>query len=289
MIDAIEKSPGLPRRSKLVAVLMALFVLPAGFAYVRRLGWGIGLVFASPLLMFMAGRLGLPFTPWGYYGMLAALGLLVLVSLVLAFQFARTLPVGTAPRWYNRWYHYVWIGVLGVAFANVTAAYRGYLYGFETYRIPSTAMQPNVMFGDFVVADVRAEATANIKRGDIVTYVPVDHPGEVWVKRVIGLPGETVHVIGNDVEIDGKPLAEPWATIRDREFLELVQYPNSLLGDHQYFLVGDDRPNSIDSRLTGPVDRTALRGKVEAIWFHFSPQTGMDMSRIGSLSPANSD
>ena len=288
MSDAIEKAPGLSRRSKFLAVLMALFVLPAGFAYVRRLGYGIGLVFASPLLMFIAGRMGLPFTPSGYYALLAVLGLLLLGYLVLAFHFARTLPVGAAPCWYNCWYHYVWIAALGAVIGNVMLANRGALFGYDTFRISSTAMQPTLMVGDFVMADTRAKATGNIQRGDIVIYVPVDRPGEVWVKRVIGLPGEAVRMIGNDVEIDGKPLAESWMTIRDREFLGRVQYPSALLGDDEYFLLGDDRPNSIDSRLSGPVSRAALRGKVRAVWFHFSPQAGMDTSRIGGLSPANS-
>ena len=79
---------------------------------------------------------------------------------------------------------------------------------------------------------------------------------------------------------DGKSLDEPWQTVRDG-----TAYPGDFesvtLGPDEYYLMGDNRPNSEDSRYTGPVRRGAMLAKVRTIWLHYSPTQGIDTSRIG--------
>ncbi|MCC8364324.1 signal peptidase I [Lysobacter sp. A6] len=280
MNEAVATPGGLRKRNALLAAIGAWFVAPVAFAYVQRIGWGIAFALAPPMSMMIAGRTGLAFVP-GAYPILSVLPILVVIAaIVAAVVFARRVPEGATPRWYNRWYHYLWMGALTLVVTGYLAANRGAVFGAEPYRIPSTSMEPTIAFGDFIVADYRANTMAEIHRGDIVIFVPKAHPDQRWQKRVVGLPGESIVARDHRVSIDGKALDEPWQTVRDG-----VSYPGDFesvtLGPDEYYLMGDNRPNSEDSRYTGPVKRNALLAKVRTIWLHYSPEHGIDTSRIG--------
>lgn len=287
MSEAVATQAGLGRRSGALAIALAFFAPVAAFAYVCRLGWGIAYVLLGPALMFVGGRLGLPTTAAGYWTQLGLLILALLAGLVLAYRFARHLPAGAELRWYNRWYHYVWLGLVGVAVSHLLMTYRGAVFGFEPYRIPSTSMQPTLTVGDFIVVDRRASTMAGIERGDIVIYAPRKYPEQFWTARVVGLPGETIVAKRHLVDIDGVRLQEPYLA-RSGEAADFpVPFERVALGAEEYFLMGDNRPNADDSRFQGPVARAAIRGKVQAIWFSYSPFThSIDTSRIGDLPVA---
>jgi len=285
--EAVENAPALGRRSGFLALLLTYFGSAAGFAYVRKLEWGIAFALMPLVVMFIGGRLGVTSTVGGYYAVMSIWALLLIAGLVLAFRAARALPVNATPCWYNRWYHYVWIAAICVGVTNYAVRHRGTLFGYDMYRVPSTAMQPALAIGDFITVDARESTMATVHRGDIVTYVPQHHPDQTWIKRVVGLPGEHVVVKGNDVEIDGKPVTEGWALVREPVAPGVAPFNDITLGPDQFFLMGDNRPHSEDSRYTGPVPRDALRAKVTAIWFHYSPDThSIDTSRIGPIAAA---
>lgn len=288
MSQSVATPVGLRRRSGALAVLLTFFLPVAGFAYVRQLRWGIALILAAPVVMFMGGRLGMPATTRGYYVFGCLLLVVILASLVLAFRFARALPVGAAPRWYNRWYHYIWLALLGVLVSNLMMSHRGALFGYENFRIPSANMQPTIAVGDFITVDTRNSTMATIERGDIVTYVPRRHPDQTWIARVVGLPGETIVAKDNTAEINGKRLTETYLAASQPDDAHPIPFERTTLGASEYFLMGDNRPNADDSRYQGPVDRNALGGKARAIWFSYSPFTrSIDTARIGTLPIAH--
>nr|WP_255746825.1 signal peptidase I [Lysobacter sp. CFH 32150] len=204
------------------------------------------------------------------------------------------MPVGTPPRWYNRWYHYVWLAIASVVlvnwlFADWFVRHRGEVFGYETYRIPSTSMQPTLRLGDFVTVDARSGERTALRRGEIVTYVPAEHPEQMWIARIIGLPGETIVTRDNRAAIDGNVLDEPYIQIEGNPIpVEAIPFPSAKLGSDEVYLMGDNRLNAADSRFQGPVPVSALRGKVKAIWFSYSPITHtIETARIGSLSAAH--
>ena len=103
------------------------------------------------------------------------------------------------------------------------------------------------------------------KRGDVIVFqFPVD-PSKDFVKRVIGLPGEVVQMTDGQVYIDGVPLAEPYLPGPD-----LTTRQPTHLGEKEYFVLGDNRRSSNDSRSWGPVPEENVLGKVWVVYWPFS-------------------
>jgi len=126
----------------------------------------------------------------------------------------------------------------------------------QTYYIPSGSMEPTLEIGDRILVSKLSYDFHSIDRNDIVVFArpPAEDCGGApvpdLVKRVIGLPGDRISSVGNTVLIDGKPLAEPYLP------------PNTPLGHpiasqvvpaNSYFVMGDNRPESCDSRYWGVV------------------------------------
>jgi signal peptidase I len=150
----------------------------------------------------------------------------------------------------TRWSRGVAAGSIGIV-AVAAALVRGRL---RRYAIAEKSMVPSLDAGDFVLA-IRSRRVP--ERGDVVVYPSPIAEGMDLVKRVIGLPGETLTIANGQVHVDGAVLAEPWAdgpTMPDGRWL---------IGDDQVFPLGDARAISIhDGRRTGPVDVSEIPWRV---------------------------
>jgi signal peptidase I len=150
-------------------------------------------------------------------------------------------------------------------------------YAVQTYFVPTPSMTPTLIPGDRIVVDKLA---STIHRGDIVVFnnVPADDGGpEVLVKRVIGLPGETISSVGATVLINGKPLPEAFLPPLTGICAEVDEHiKTTKIPPGHYFMMGDCRGDSGDSRYWGTVPASYIIGKVDLIiwrnghpWFHW--------------------
>ena len=113
------------------------------------------------------------------------------------------------------------------------------------------SMKPNFTDGDmFRVEEI---PLTDLKRGDLVV---VENNGNLLLKRLIGLPHETVSIQEGTVFINGSALDEPYDVVPSTDTMAEVQLDNDA-----YFILGDNRPDSLDSRLLGPVRGDAIKGK----------------------------
>lgn len=103
------------------------------------------------------------------------------------------------------------------------------------------------------------------KRGEVIVFHFPRDPSKDFVKRVIGLPGEEVAVRQGVVHINGAPLEEPYLTARDNSTAQPLR-----LGEKQYYVLGDNRRSSNDSRTWGAVPEENLLGKVWLVYWPFS-------------------
>jgi signal peptidase I len=173
-----------------------------------------------------------------------------------------------------------WILTIGLAV--------GFVLGFEAeiakpYRIPSASMEPTLHcarpgygcqahFSDRVIAARIVYRLRDPERGDIVVFKTPPRAGlecqteqgATFVKRIVGLPGDTISERNGVVFVNGRRLAEPYVDARDRD-AHTATWPRVAAG--HYFMMGDDRAASCDSRLWGTVPRGNLIGPVVATYW----------------------
>jgi len=198
----------------------------------------------------------------------------------------------------------------------------------EPFRIPSSSMMPTLLVGDFILVNkfsygIRLPITnkkiisiGEPDRGDVVVFRPPHKPEEDWIKRVIGLPGDTVSYRNNIVTVNGTPLSYTrldtyigqgqgremnGATLLQEEIpnhthqiLELEAWGERDPGQGEwtvppghYLVMGDNRDRSDDGRFWGMLPESQLRGKAFMIWMNWdtSAPGWIDWSRIGSKIP----
>lgn len=132
------------------------------------------------------------------------------------------------------------------------------------------SMKPVLENGDVVLVNRIVYNATTPKRGDIIVFKPKGNENaHYYIKRIIGLPGETVEILENSIYIDGEKLEEDYETT-DIDDVGIVS-EKIQLGSDEYFVLGDDRENSEDSRNAdvGNVKRSYIYGKA---WFVVSPK-----------------
>ncbi len=147
------------------------------------------------------------------------------------------------------------------------------LYVIQTFFIPSGSMIPTLQIGDRILVNKLAYRLHGVGRGDIIVFrapprvaAACETNDTDLVKRVIGLPGETISDRGGTVYINSKVLPEPWLPKNDPNTYTPSFGPVKI-GPNSYFVMGDNRTNSCDSRDWGTVSRSLVIGKAEMrIW-----------------------
>ncbi|MBM3709545.1 MAG: signal peptidase I [Actinobacteria bacterium] len=137
------------------------------------------------------------------------------------------------------------------------------IFVIEPYIVPTPSMAPTLLIGDKVIVNKLEYKVKTVKRGDIIAvYSPIEKKN--LTKRVIGLENEEIKLTGDgSVYINGELLDEPYLPEDAAFAYEEKTYKT---GDNQYFLMGDNRNNSSDSRVFGPVDLSKIFGKVIFIY-----------------------
>lgn len=148
----------------------------------------------------------------------------------------------------------------------------GYLFFFRIRLVPSASMYPNLEVGETVFC-ITIHRSEDISRGDIVVFspytqqnnylnVPETERSDVYVKRVIGLPGDSVSISSNTLYINGQPYDEPYLV----PGTVLLDFKEIEVPENCFFMMGDNRMNSFDSREYGCIPFENLQSKE---LFHF--------------------
>jgi signal peptidase I len=294
-------APLTPRRPWLAALLS---VLQPGLGHLyagrpqRALGAWVSTFLAGSTTVFVAAQL--PPTLILPLPILAGL-LLVVVIAWDAVRCARQAGPAFVPRRYNRWY--VYGGVLvGAALVLQPLQLRFFHLFLDAYSLQSPSMEPTLLQGDYIFTKPLHRVPARGELGLCRMH------GTIYVKRVVGVPGDTLAMRNDTLLLDGHPVSEPY--VRRSPVGEL---PDSLFAWQRrsvlpdvdtaryhptqttwgpiavppgtYFVMGDNRDESFDSRHTGFLPADAIRQRPIAIYFSRDPETGkIRWNRIGTLA-----
>lgn len=141
-------------------------------------------------------------------------------------------------------------------------------FSVRPYSVDGPSMQPGLHTDDRVLVNMLAYDFGSPQRGDVIVFHPPSDPALSYVKRVIGIPGDTISVTANAIVVNGHTLNEPYIAPLDKGLPEnIAVLPAIKLGPNQYFVLGDNRQNSVDSRFFGYVPRANIVGKAEFVFW----------------------
>ncbi|MGA2734591.1 MAG: signal peptidase I [Syntrophobacteraceae bacterium] len=174
----------------------------------------------------------------------------------------------------------------------------------QSFYIPSGSMEPSLLPGDYILVskfiygiripfvNVRMFSYKEPKRGDVIVFVYPKDPSKDFIKRVIGVQGETVRIIEGKIYINDMPISDPWGYFDKKEppgFIEAVEnFGPLVVPDHCLFVMGDNRNDSEDSRFWGVVPPGNVLGEAFVIYFSWNSKAEntagkVRWSRIGEL------
>lgn len=143
------------------------------------------------------------------------------------------------------------------------------IYVVAPVSVDGESMNPTLLDGDYMILNRIIYKFEDIKRGDIVV---LDYKNSKLVKRVIGLPGDNVSAEKGILYINGKAYDEPY--LDDKVHLDDFKFSDitgkNKLSKGEYFVLGDNRPYSLDSRRIGIIKKSDIEGKVRLTLFPFS-------------------
>ena len=198
---------------------------------------------------------------------------------------------------FREYYEAILVAVIFASFVKI--------FIFQTYKIPTESMVGTLLVGDHLIVDkfgFRDPGTSlfksifpfrDIKRGDVIVFKYPKDPRMFFVKRAIGLPGDTVSIVNKKIYINGTAQEEPYAVFADDTvFPPDPGLPDLLrLRDNQaeikvpegyYFAMGDNRDRSNDSRFWGFVPRSSIAGRGWIIyWSYEAPRYDPNRSMVG--------
>lgn len=138
-------------------------------------------------------------------------------------------------------------------------------YLVQPFYVEGQSMEPNFNNGEYLLIDEISYKFREPQRGEVVVFKPPVNTYQNYIKRIIALPGEKVSfhegpTVSNDAFPEGKRLDEPY--LSPEISTQTVGSSNATLQKNQYYVLGDNRPQSSDSRVFGPIDKKNIIGKV---------------------------
>ena len=143
-----------------------------------------------------------------------------------------------------------------------------YLLILRPHKIKGQSMHPNFPDGEFLLTEKVTYYRGDPERGDVVVFKPPISEDE-FIKRVIGLPGDTISVLNGKVFLNGKELIEDYIKVNTASGAFLSEGQVYTVPDGNYFVLGDNRPHSSDSRSWGPITKKVITGKAWVIYYPF--------------------
>jgi len=144
---------------------------------------------------------------------------------------------------------------LAIALASIFIIYT---FMAQPFIVQGASMEPNFSDGDYILIDEITYRFREPERGEVIVFRNPRNESEFYIKRVVGLPGEEIVINGEEVKVDGTLLSEDYLPIHGSVVGEKVFD----LGEDEYFVMGDNRDQSFDSRSWGPLKEDEIIGTV---------------------------
>lgn len=255
------RSPGL------AAVLSFLSFSPLGQIYAGHLRRSLSLWLITGICV-PAMTLGVWLTRYGRLALLWTFLMLLAIPTILAVD-AYVLARRQSPRElkpYQRWWVYVvafaLFSLLGTFVSNFWRT-----HALEAFSIATNSMAPTILAGDRIVVNKLSRKFP--QRHDVVVFYSEGPDSQLYVMRVIGLPGETISIKDEQVFVDDEPLDDPYAVFHGPlpKTLDIANIAPVSVPTNSFYVLGDNRRNTRDSRVLGPIPFADYYAKAHMIYW----------------------
>jgi len=257
-----------PRRPWL-AGLLSLTGVPIGQLYAGHLGRAIILAgiysFVLPISTFLIVRLPLPqLVTWLIFVVILVAPLILAVD---AFWLTRQNRRSQLER-YQRWWVYLLLYLATTCFGAILS-HSIRLYVAEAFIMPTRSMLPTIQYHDRFLVDKFSFDSSKLKRNDLAVHWTSDPKPQLVIKRVVGLPGEIVEIKNEQLFINGQQAEDTHSVLLEDQQLipELTNCGPVTVPADSYFVLGDNRRNSLDSRMNGTVPSSKFIGIARLIYW----------------------
>ncbi|MDH5526066.1 MAG: signal peptidase I [Nitrospirota bacterium] len=273
-------------RSAWVAGFLSFFFVGVGHVYVGRGRTGLFLMLVPPAVLLAAMwtlvALDGPLIPvvFGYFVLSVAVWLGQMVWAVrIALREGEEYCIGP----WNR--PAVYLGVILLSVTASMAQSLGEAQGVPPYRVSSGSMLPALEIGDHVLVVRFTERDTHPQRGDVIIFAYPEDRTKAFIKRVIGMPGDTLEIREKVVYLNGEPYRIPQEQHLDPRTLSADQNPRDFMSmvrvpEGHYFVMGDNRDHALDSRFWGFLPHEDVRGRARVIHWSLGPN-GVRWDRVG--------
>lgn len=313
MTDEAQTTPKTKPRKTWLAAVLALVCPGLGHLYCGKAALGIALL-VGPWLLGL-GILGIAVgADAGVFSAVivftALVGIVFVGQIVWAALIAKRSANEYRLKRYNHVVVYILYFVLGT-FLSGSELIKATV--IEAFKIPAGSMLPALEVGDQVFVTKIGDRNRTPHRGDLIVFRTPVPPGEEYVKRLIGMPGDEVAISGGVLQLNGQPInqrplgtkqfqdrkgAGQWVNVDMAALEESIDTSKFVVlkdpvasgsfqdfgpikvPDGHFFVLGDNRDNSMDSRMWGPVPMENYIGRVHSVWFSWGPD-GLRFDRIG--------
>lgn len=152
--------------------------------------------------------------------------------------------------------------IFSTALISLAIFFIVYIFLVQPHRVKGESMLPNFKDGELLLTEKVTYRIYQPTRGDVVVFKAPGMKRVDFIKRIVGLPGENVKILNGNVYINDQELKEPYETQKTVADIDVN------LGENQFFVLGDNRNASSDSRVFGPIPKGSITGKA---WFVYWP------------------
>lgn len=210
-----------------------------------------------------------------------------LYVLIDAIRVAKKNSASYSLKKYNRWYIYLLLFVFASFIFGPAEKMLIRKNIVQAFKIPSGAMIPTILVGDYLLANKYIYKFTDPQRGEVVIFIPPHEPSKAYVKRLIGIGGDTIEIKNKQLFINNVPQTESYIIHSDSKTLPSDISPRDNFGpvtvpENFLFFLGDNRDNSLDSRFWGFVSKDKVLGKAMKFYFSWdSEEKNVRWDRIG--------
>lgn len=160
-------------------------------------------------------------------------------------------------------------------------------YVCQAYVIPAGSNIPTILIGDHILVNKYIYTMRNPRRNEFIIFSSPKNDGVDYLKRVVALPGDTLEIVNKRFIVNGIRVKEQFVQYSSEKVFAKEKNPRDNFGplvipDMAYFVLGDNRDNSFDSRFFGPISSNAIKGRAEIVYFSADPETkSVRVERIG--------